>query len=983
VICYGNNTTLFGSGANTYTWTGGVTNNVAFTPTTTATYSVTGTSTAGCTSTNSAAQTVTVNPLPVVAANVSNSVICNGNSTTLFGSGANTYTWTGGVVNNVAFSPTVTTTYTVTGTSTAGCTSTNSAVQSVTVNPRPVISAASGSICNGSSFVITPSGASTYTFSSGSATVSPATTTSYSVSGTNSLGCVSVSPAVVTVTVVALPVVTANVTNSVICNGNNTTLFGSGANTYTWTGGVTNNVAFSPPATASYSMTGTSAAGCTSTNSAVQVVTVNPRPVISASGGTICSGSVFTIVPSGASSYTFSSGTSTVNPSSTTSYSVSGTNSLGCTSATPAIITVTVYALPVITVNSGSICAGNSFTMVPSGAATYTYSSGSPVVTPSATTFYTLTGTSAEGCQSPTNAVSIVTVAPLPTITVNSGSICVGTSFTLNPSGATTYTYINGGPVVSPTTTTIYSVTGSSSQGCNAANYGISNVTVVPRPIITVNSGSICSGSSFTINPSGAATYTFAGGSAVVSPTSNTSYTVTGTSSAGCDSQNPATSNVIVNALPIITATGGAICLGQVFTHTVSGAVSYTYSSGSSTVSPGTTTTYSINGTSLPGCVSGNPAVITVTVYPVPTLSVTGNSSICIGESQTLTANGASSYTWNVGSGPSIVVTPSLSSTYTVQGSNSDGCLSIVESMTVTVNSLPTITVSDGAICPGNAFTLSPSGAATYTYSSGSNVVFPTVTSNYTITGTSAEGCESTLPAVATVSVVNILTVTISGPNSVCEGSSIKLTANGASTYSWSTGALTNTISEAPSTNTTYTVVGSSGNCSDSTSISITVKPLPVITINSTSTLLCNGQNAQLTSSGALNYSWLGGLGTGTVITINPTVTTSYQVVGIDASGCSDTASYTQVVSPCENILNHQKERVEIQVFPNPNLGSFTILATEDYKMEVLNVLGQTILVGELNSGRNAVNLTNQSNGVYFVRVTKGLETKTIRVVKQ
>src|SRR5204863_5142522 len=103
-----------------------------------------------------------------------------------------------------------------------------------TVNPLPVISASSGTTCAGGSFTIIPSGASTYTFSGGSNVVSPSTSTNYNVTGTSSLGCPASNTAVSNITVSALPNVTANVSSPAICNGNTTTLFGSGANSYTW-----------------------------------------------------------------------------------------------------------------------------------------------------------------------------------------------------------------------------------------------------------------------------------------------------------------------------------------------------------------------------------------------------------------------------------------------------------------------------------------------------------------------------------------------------------------------------------------------------------------------------------------------------------------------------------------------------------------------------------------------------------------------------
>jgi hypothetical protein len=128
-----------------------------------------------------------------------------------------------------------------------------------------------------------------------------------------------------------------------------------------------------------------------------------------------------------------------------------------------------VNQLPVVAVNSGTICAGESFTLIASGANTYTYSGGSSVVSPSVSFTYSVSGTSIEGCVGSLVAISNVMVNPLPVITVNNGTICTGDSFTLQASGADTYTYSGGSDIVNPTTTTTYSVTGTNLDGCESA----------------------------------------------------------------------------------------------------------------------------------------------------------------------------------------------------------------------------------------------------------------------------------------------------------------------------------------------------------------------------------------------------------------------------------------------------------------------------------------------------------------------------------
>jgi hypothetical protein len=112
--------------------------------------------------------------------------ICEGSNTPLVAYGANTYSWsTNANTNNINVSPIVNTTYTVTGTTTSGCI--GSAVKTISVIASPSISVNSGTICSGSSFTITPSGTHTYTFSSGTAIVSPISTSSYTVFGTDTI----------------------------------------------------------------------------------------------------------------------------------------------------------------------------------------------------------------------------------------------------------------------------------------------------------------------------------------------------------------------------------------------------------------------------------------------------------------------------------------------------------------------------------------------------------------------------------------------------------------------------------------------------------------------------------------------------------------------------------------------------------------------------------------------------------------------------
>ena len=664
--------------------------------------------------------------------------------------------------------------------------------------------------------------------------------------------------------------------------------------------------------TVTFSNTATSTISVCSTNA----LAVSPGQTNILCNGQ-CNGSA-TVTPSGGQTpytYSWSPGGQTtptrVNLCAGT-YSCLVSDAFGITVVTT--VNITQPATPVTlttTASSNSICSGNSVTLTVNGSGgtgsiTYTWQPGnltntSVAVSPLGTTIYTVTGKDANNCTTTTN-ISL-TVKPSPTIAVNSGSICSGSSFTIIPSGANTFTIQGGSAVVSPTANASYTVVGTSTAGCVSASSATSNITVNALPTISVNSGSICSGSSFTIIPSGANTYTIQGGSAVVSPTANATYTVSGTSTQGCVSASSATSNITVNATPTISVNSGSICSGQTFTMVSNGASTYTFQGGSAVVSPSANASYTVTGTNTVGCVSASPAMSNVTVSPTPTISVVG-----------------------------------------------------------------------GVICTGGSFTFSPSGANTYTYSGG-QIVSPAVTTSYTITGTSTAGCVSQ-NAVATITVANNLTVIITGANTVCAGSPINLTAGGAATYTWNTGATTTTIAPTPTVNTTYTVTGASGSCSNTAVKSVTVNSLPTISASTSNTLICTGQSATLTASGANTYTWNPG-GAGTNISVSPTVTTTYTITGTSALSCNNTSTFTQSVSACAGLSSVALAKENFNVYPNPSSGIVNVTCnTDKFKIEIFNSLGELVSLSFGEGQKGESNISSQPSGIYFIKV--GYITKKI-----
>jgi hypothetical protein len=623
-------------------------------------------------------------------------------------------------------------------------------------------------------------------------------------------------------------------------------------------------------------------------------------------------------------SYLWSTGDTTasinVTPSQTTTYYCTVSNGISsCTDS----VTVTV-SQPTIVASATStiVCAGTSSTLSATGAASYTWMpgnlTGSPVVTPTSTTIYTVTGTNASGC---TNTSTIeVAVNPLPTIntSTSSSNICTGASTTLSATGAATYTWmpgnLTGSPVVTPTSTTTYTVTGTNASGCTNTSTVMITMNPLPTIVASASPATICAGASSTLNATGGTTYSWLpgglSGSPLVSPTNTTTYTVTGTNANGCT--NTATKTITVNPLPTIVANASAasICAGSSSTLSATGGTTYVWMPGNLTgspiVTPTATTTYTVTGTNASGC--SNTATKTITVNPLPNVVASASStSICAGASTTLSATGAATYTWMPGSlTGSPTVTPTTTTTYTVTGTNASGCTNTATIMISVNATLPVVaSASSTSLCMGASSTLSATGAATYTWMpgnlTGSPVVSPISTTTYTVTGTSASGCSNT--STVTIVVNPLPTVVASASStSICSGASSTLSATGGTAYTWMPGNLSGSPIVTPTATTTYTVTGTNASgCSNTATKTITVNPLPNVVANASSLNICAGASTTLSATGAATYTWMPGNLTGSPI-VTPTSTTTYTVTGTNASGCSNTSTVTIVVNPLPTI---------------------------------------------------------------------------------
>ncbi|MGZ3864178.1 MAG: PKD domain-containing protein [Bacteroidia bacterium] len=612
-----------------------------------------------------------------------------------------------------------------------------------------------------------------------------------------------------------------------------------------------------------------------------QCPTAPPVANFSATPTTICAGSTVNFTdmstqsPS-AWSWTFQGGTPSTytvqNPSvvyntpGTYSVSLTAVNGMGSNTYTVANY-ITVVASP--TANAGSdvaICTGSSTTLTATGGTTYSWTPSiglsatniaNPVATPTATTVYTVIV--GNGTCSSTDAMT-VTVNSVPVANAGSdASICIGSATTFSASGGTSYNWSPStglssttisNPTASPTVTTVYTVT-----AFNGACSATDALTLTVNSLPTANAGSdlaICSGSSTTLTATGGPSYSW-------SPATGLSSTT------------------IAN--PVATPTAS---------------VNYTV-----TVTDGN------------GCQKSDAMLLTVN--PLPNANAGSDATICSGNSATLTASGGTSYTWTPATGLSAtnisnpVANPTTTTTYTVLVTDANSCQAS-DAVVVTVTS--TLVANAGpsvAICQGSSTTLNGSGGSTYSWSPSTGLTNPNIsnpnaspssTTIYTLT-VSSGGCSASDTMVVTVNPVPSVSVTPGGATTFCAGDSVRLSSTSATSYTWSTGANTQSIYVLTNGNYYVSVQNVLGCQNTSGSVSVTVHPIGTASITpGGTTTFCQGGSLTLTANNGASYSWTGG---STSQSINVTASGTYTVTVDDIYGCavpSPTAAITVTVNP-------------------------------------------------------------------------------------
>ncbi len=410
-------------------------------------------------------------------------------------------------------------------------------------------------------------------------------------------------------------------------------------------------ISYNNAGTYTITLIATNASGASTSVSQTLIVLASPNAIINPSVQTTCVGgnpitiNCLTFGPGGASNtFNWSNGSSsqsiTVSPTVTTSYSCVVTSTNGCSVTRSTTVNI---GNPTITVNSNptNICPGSSSTLTATGSNpgpwTYLWSDASTTrtISTSVAGVYNVTVTNNNGC----SAVQSYTLGTSSTLSLTASSnpsvICAGNTGTLHATGASSYSWNTGATTqnatVAPISNTTYTVIGLFGA-CTGTTTISLNVSITPTITISNSSSSLCSGQNATLNANGASSYTWTPGNIltpgiVVSPSVNTTYTVRGINT-GCPART-ATVSLSVLQSPILTVSNSPslICVGETAALAVSGGNTYLWSNGSTSsillITPTVTTSYTVSGTAINGCIS--------------TSQITQNVSECTGINQVST----------------------------------------------------------------------------------------------------------------------------------------------------------------------------------------------------------------------------------------------------------------------------------------------------------------------------------------------------------
>ena len=853
VVCSGLPATLTTSGGNSYTWTPGALNGptIQVNPVVNTTYTVIATYSNSCSQSTQFTQSVVLNP--TVTASATGSIACNGNSISLSGGGATSYTWLPGNLSGsvIVVTPTASSVFTLTGFTPFGCTASTSISIPVPTALSLSLNAVSYTACPGNNIVLTANiagGTPLYfytwsntvtSFTSAYLSVNPGTITA-SVTVQDANACAISSSVLINFVTVG----TLSTSSVSVCPNSVATLTVSGSNTYTWlpSGFIGNTYTLTSAGPQQFTINATDLSGCIT--STTTDLAIKPAPLLSFNTFSITCGSLgsATVMASGGTgpfNYTW---TPTGQTNSVATGLFPGTYTLTFLDVgTGCVFTPTTNFFPLVPL-TGTVSSTNSLlcNSVNTGTASIALSNGSGTQTYTWTNAIgTLNTSTASGLAAGISTVQVIDaltfcsvtqtflITQPPALSLNivasTPSVCLGGSISLSASnsGGTppyTYTWV-AGPTstslsVSEGTAGIFNYTVNSLDANLCFSSKTNSLSFVPNPTLSVSNVSICPLETGSLVVSGASSYTWNSGGVgpvfAASPLVSTQFTVIG-SALSCTSS--ATASIILKPVPVpFASNNGPVCTGQTLmlfssggTAQWTGPLSFTSALSSPSINSSAQNAsgiYQVIVTAANNCTAST--LTSASVHPVPFLSVLG-STVCEGQNLNLYSSAlpGTSYFWQ---GPALF----------------------------------TSTVSSPVLVSSNTL----------------------MTGAYALHITSAQGCTTNAQLQASVAPMPV--VTISGSTVMCQGDNLSLSASGADSYAWygpnnfshNTSSFTLTNISIIATGF-YSLTAIQGPCQVNTGTFVTVNALPQPTLNNNGPVCENG-SVQFFTGPAASYTWSG-----------------------------------------------------------------------------------------------------------------------------
>lgn len=895
-VCNGDSIDLSTSGGIGYIWTPNtslsnskIESPKAF-PTLNTTYIVAGTDIDGCIGRDTVS--ITVNPKPSLT--VSNdTTICNGETTQLKVSGANSYSWSPNInissttSSNPTVTPLINTTYYVEGASSSNCKTIDSV--RITLNQAVIITPSQDTtICLGDLATLKVSGAKTYLWT-------PSGTLSSSTDST----------------------VTAN-----------------------------------PSIETTYKVTGTSANGCITSDSVK--VSVSPIPNATASGSdTICQGDSIQITAGGGTTYLWDNATSLsdatsaspfAKPLATTTYTVTVSNGT-CTDQASVTVFVLNQSLTSVS-NDTTICSNSTAKLKATGGNTYSWAPfaslndpniPNPIATPTVTTEYIVQISNNGQCFIYDTVTVSVNTAPTTNTTADL-SICQGDTASLSTSGGLAYTWLPNTKLVNnkvastkafPSASTLYTVLVDNLNGCSKLDSVF--ITVNNKAIATLNSDvdTICFLDTVNLSATGGINYQWSPAASILNqgsantgavPLSSTTYSIIALGAGGCNDTLSKTIHVLTPA-NLTTSNDTTICSGDTISIEAFGGINYQWipnqniinpTSSKPSVFPTSTTDYIVRATTGGLCPSVD--TVSITVFDKPNLGSINDTTICLGSTLSLDFSTPGTYTWS----PTIEAdfstpqkpkfSPTTNRSYFLEFSDGNSC-TVFDTLKINTATSPNaIITGDTTICIGSPLNLSSTNpSVTYEWKQGLTVLSntPTLTVNGLKANTQVNlkltdnfGCTSTDSV--KVIVFNFPKLKLANDTSICRKDTVKLNLSTDYSYSWSptlemTGSNSTNPKFFPSISRRYiATVFDKVECTIKDTININILPIPSASIISKNTV-CYNETVNISGSGGIAQNWdiNGTLLAGANITFPAKNDLNISLTTIGANGCENTITKT------------------------------------------------------------------------------------------